>query len=126
MATKVLNKDAYEVKADNLVAAAQYPMLHRAVTVTNPKVAIVRGMAVINKEGTLYVAGAKSSGSTIAGDIVGIVSADWDADTTADTVTVDAFVSGAFNKGAVVALEDLDVTTDAYVLGAQGNGIYLL
>lgn len=126
MATELLNKEAYEIDADNLVLANGYPVLHRSITITNPQVALKRGMAVINHSGTLYVAGEKSEGSTITGDIVAIISADHDADTTNATVTVDALVSGAFNVGEVKTTNSLDISTAAYVLGAQGNGIYLL
>jgi len=129
MATELLNDTAYTIDADNLVLAAQFPVLHRSVTITNPQVALKRGMAVINHSGTLYVAGAKDSSTppaTITGDIVAIITADHDADTTNATVTVDAYVSGAFNVGKIVTLNSLDVSTVAYVLGAQGNGIYLL
>lgn len=126
MATELLNNQAYEIDADNLVLGAQFPVLHRAVTVTNPEVALKRGMAVINHSGTLYIAGAKDDGTTITGDIVAIVTADHAADTTSETVTVDAYVSGAFNVDEVNTIEELDIDTTAYILGAQGNGIYLL
>ena len=128
MATELLNQSAYTVDADNLVLAAQYPVLHRSITITNPQVALKRGMAVINHSGTLYVAGEKSGSpaATITGDIVAVISADHDADTTNANVTVDAFVSGAFNVAAIKTTNSLDVSTAAYVLGAQANGIYLL
>ena len=126
MTTELLNKPAYTIEADNLMLAVGYPVLHRSITVTNPQVALKRGMSVINASGTLYVAGAKSEGSTIAGDIVAIIAGDHEADTTNATVTVDAYVSGAFNVGEVKTINSLDVSTVAYVLGAQGNGIYLL
>ncbi|MBQ9000256.1 MAG: hypothetical protein IJ087_00185 [Eggerthellaceae bacterium] len=126
MTTELLNKPAYTIDADNLMLAVGYPVLNRSIIVTNPQVALVRGMAVINASGTLYVAGAESENTTIAGDIVAIIAADHDADTTNATVVVDAYVSGAFNVGEVKTINSLDVSTDAYVLGAQGNGIYLL
>ena len=128
MATELLNQSAYTIEADNLVLAAQYPVLHRSITITNPQVALKRGMAVINHSGTLYIAGEKSGSpaATITGDIVAIITADHDADTTNETVTVDAFVSGAFNTAEVKTTNSLDISTAAYVLGAQGNGIYLL
>ena len=128
MTTELLNKEAYSIDADNLVLALGYPMLHRSITITNPQVALKRGMAVINHSGTLYIAGEKSGSpaATITGDIVAILTADHDADTANATVTVDAYVSGAFAVGEVITTNSLDVSTDAYVLGAQGNGIYLL
>ena len=147
MATELLNKEAYTIDADNLVLGNGYPVVRRAITITNPQVALKRGMAVIratasasaanstqggdavtvtSMTNTLYVAGAKSGGSTIPGDIVGVIAADYDADTTSETVSVDAFVSGAFNIGKVKTLNSLSISTAAYVLGAQGNGIYLL
>ena len=129
MATELLNKEAYTIDADNLVLAVGYPTLHRSITITNPEVALKRGMAVINHSGTLYIAGEKDSSTppvTITGDIVAILTSDHDADTTNATVTVDAYVSGAFNVGEVKTTNSLDISTAAYVLGAQGNGIYLL
>lgn len=126
MATELLNKEAYTIDADNLVLAVGYPMLHRSVTVVNPQVALKRGMAVVNHSGTLYIAGEESEGSTVTGDIVAIIAADHEADAASETVSADAYVSGAFAVGKVVTTNELDVSTDAYVLGAQGNGIYLL
>jgi len=128
MATELLNTEAYTIDADNLELAVGYPVLHRSITITNPQVALKRGMAVINHSGTLYVAGEKSGSpaATITGDIVAIISADHDADTTNANVTVDAYVSGAFNVTKVKTTNSLDISTVAYVLGAQGNGIYLL
>lgn len=128
MATELLNTEAYAIDADNLELAVGYPVLHRSITITNPQVALKRGMAVINHSGTLYVAGEKSGSpaATVTGDIVAIIATDHAADTTNETVTVDVYVSGAFNAGEVKTTNSLDVTTAAYVLGAQGNGIYLL
>ena len=147
MATELLNKEAYTIDADNLVLANGYPTLRRQITITNPQVALKRGMAVIRSTSsasaanstqngdpipvvspttTLCVAGEKDNNVTIPGDIVAIIAGDHDADTTNQTVTIDAFVSGAFNVGAVKSTNSLDISTAAYVLGAQANGIYLL
>lgn len=128
MATTLLNGTAYEIGADNLILAAEYPVVTRELTITNPQVALKRGMAIINHSGTLYVAGEKSGSpaATITGEIIGVLVADADANTDDANVDAYAYVSGAFNKAAIVTTNSLDVTTTAYVLGAQGNGIYLL
>lgn len=118
---QILNNKAYEIEADNLVLAAQYPILHRIVTIANPEIALKRGMAVINASGTLYIAGTQNK----TGSVIGIISADRDA-AEGETVAVDVFVSGAFNVAAVTGINDWDASSVANVLGAQGNGIYLL
>ena len=121
MTTELLNNKAYEIDADNLVLAVGYPMLHRSITVTNTKEDLKRGMAVVNVDGTLYIAGAQESSN-----IVAVIAADHAADTASDTVSLDAYVSGAFNIGEVKTVNDLDISTAACIFGAQGNGIYLL
>ena len=63
--------------------------------------------------------------TTISGDIVGIVAEDMAIDGTSATLTVDCYVFGAFNAAEVTSINSLDISTAAYVLGAQGNGIYL-
>ena len=147
MTTTALNQTAYTVDADNLVFGTAYPVLTRKITIANPQVALKRGMAIIRATAsanaanatsggdaiavtsvtnTLNVAGAKSGGVTIPGDIVAVLTSDADADTTSETVDVYAYVAGAFNKGAIKTLNSLDIDTAAYILGAQGNGIYLL
>ena len=85
-----LNETVLAQTADNLVLAGELPLLHKDLTITNPaSLAIERGMAVINASGTLYVAGAKSNGSTISGDIVAVVAEDMALDSTSATLTVD-------------------------------------
>ena len=122
-----LNDDAYEVTPDNLVLAGELPQVRRILAVKNPtSLALARGMAIIaDSSSNLYVAGPKSDGTTIAGDIVAVVAEDMDLDTTSATIPVDCYVFGAFNAEHVSSIESLDITTAAYVLGAQGNGIYL-
>ena len=122
-----LNETVLTQTADNLVLAGELPLLHKELTITNPQsVAVTRGMAVINSSGTLYVAGAKSGSTTISGDIVGIVAEDMAIDGTSATLNVDCYVFGAFNAAEVTSINSLDISTAAYVLGAQGNGIYLV
>lgn len=115
---EMLNKVAYESEPDNLVRAAQYPVLHRIIEITNPKVAIKRGQTIVYNTGTKEL----SVGGATDANIVGIVSADIEADTTAEKISVDAYVSGAFNAAYIVGPEvDRNI-----VLGAQANGIYLV
>lgn len=122
-----LNTTAHTEDADNLVLAGELPLVQKLLTVTNPKnLALARGMAVINGSGTLYLAGAKSNGTTISGDIVAVIAEDMDLDSSSNTLTVDCYVFGAFNASEVTSINSLDITTAAYVLGAQGNGIYLM
>lgn len=128
MATELLNKEAYSVEPDNLVLAAQYPVLHRTIELTNPKTAIARGTAVVaDADGACYVAGTVDDDeAAVGGGAVAIVSGDHAADTESDTVAVDAYVSGAFNAAKVTGTGDWDATGAAAVIAAQGNGIYLL
>lgn len=119
-----LNSTAYTEVADNLVLAGDLPTLRRQLAITNPKSeAIGRGMAVIaTGDGDLHVAG--TEGKT--GSIVGIAAEDIALDADSATLTVDCYVFGAFNAGSVRGLGEVDLTTAAHVLGAQGNGIYLV
>ena len=130
MATQLLNQTAYEVDGDNLILGGKYPVLMRKITIVNPQVALKRGMAVINSSGTLYIAGATTTSGgetvTVSGDIAAILAADADADTTHETVEATAYVCCAANAAAVKSINSWDATTQAHVLGAQGNGIYLL
>lgn len=117
MAEKLLNQHAYTVEPDNLVRATEFPALHRVIEITNPKTAIKRGQTVVF-DGTK--AEAKCGGAADA-NIVGIVSADHDADAVSEKVSVDCFTSGAFNAGKVVG----PTVTAAVQFGAQSNGIYI-
>ena len=147
MATTQLNTTAYTVDADNLILAAEFPVITRKVEIKNPGVALERGMAVIagqtteeakdeagtgtvdvtNYDGYLYIAGAEDSNhDAIAGVICGILVSDAEADTTNTSIEVRAYVSGAFNINAVTSLDDTNFDIADGVLGAQGNGIYLL
>ena len=148
MGTTQLNKEAYSVAADNLILAAEFPIVTRKLTVNNPQVALSRGMAIIqaydvteakDSAGTgtvdvfaysddLYIAGDDNSGTAYVGEIIGILKDDAAADTTNATIDVYAYVSGAFNIASVSSLEDdnFDVTDVESVIAAQRNGIYLL
>ena len=119
-----LNETVHEGTADNLVLAGELPLVHKVVEIANPKTAaIMRGMAVIaTGDNDLCVAG--TSGKT--GSIAAIVAENMKLDATSNTLAVDCYVFGAFNAGAVYGLNGVDLTTAAYVLGAQGNGIYLI
>lgn len=141
-----LNSSAGDFAAENLVLAGELPLVRKTLDVINPtSVAITRGMAIIRSctveeasdgnSGTvdvltptddLYVAGSKSGGSTIPGDIVAIVAEDMALDGVSTSIPVSCYVFGAFNVAEVTTLNSLDITTDLYVLGAQGNGIYLM
>ena len=117
MAEKLLNQHAYTVEPDNLVRATEFPVLHRVIEITNPKTAIERGQAIVF-DGTK--AEVKCGGETDA-NIVGIVSADHEADAKSEKVCVDCFTSGAFNAAEVIG----PTVTAAVQFGAQSNGIHI-
>lgn len=121
-----MNSKAYTVAPDNLLAGAAHPLDMRTISIKNPKCALNRGSLIkVTAGGTYFVAGDTEDGSkALTGDVMSILGHVVPADTSSETLSVTAYVSGGFNQSAVTGINDYELT-EADLLSAQKYGLYI-
>lgn len=100
-----------ECKADNLIANINIPLHTQSVTVTAGQGVLKRG-TVISADGKIMASGLTAHG--ILCD---------DVDTATETVA-EIYVSGCFNKGALIVADGYDLTADN-LAELRAIGIYV-
>lgn len=112
-----LNKEAYEVKRDNLIYDSSHKVDAKNVTVTVPKDAGVfrRGEILDFKEGNYVAHTADGTASVIVAECTSYSEADTE-------VAVPVYISGAFTLSACVTSVEL---TETDIEALRSKGIYL-
>lgn len=131
-------KQVGEFIPDSLIASNEFPILKEGIGLKAGQGVLKRGSLIMkgsDKAG--YIAGTKATVTTGEGEsavtadmemkVFGILTDDYDTgeDDTADNIPAVAYLTGGFNRGAVIVSGE-DASVDAYEYEMKCIGMYLL